>query len=271
MKRYRISAFSKRSGIPADTLRYYEKLKLIAPVRQDLNDYRTYDDHDLIMAMQLRMMRSVDVPLSLLHPDENPHTLSAIERHLTAEETNLTAHINALEAKRRRVQVLTSELEECRLSAGKCREVEYPETLNLDLPDEVTDDALAAMIARWQSNQPFIHLYCVLDEEELRAPGAGPMKARLGLGVLASYADRLNLPVDQHVVRKAPSQGVRCVLKVRDPLHPLPEEFLPLTQYLTETGRTTTGSWQYRIRFIDKQADGSQICYIAIRVNLCPL
>ena len=271
MKRYRISAFSRRSGISADTLRYYEKLGVVSAQRQTNNDYRSYDDHDLIMAAQLRMMRSVDAPLSLLTPQANPHTLDTFERHLAAEQESLTAQIDALSAKLRRVQVLSSELEECRLSAGKCREVEYPETLNLDLPDEMPDDALAAMIARWQSNQPFVHLYCMLDEDALRAPGEGPMQARLGFGVLADYAQRLDLPIGPPVVRKAPSQGVRCVLKVRDPLHPLPEEFLPLTQYLHETGRTTTGSWQYRIRFIDKQADGSQICYIAIRVNLCPL
>ena len=271
MKRYRISAFSKRSGIPADTLRYYEKLGLITPVRLCHNDYRTYDDYDLIISSQLRMMRSIDAPLSLLMPDARPHTLDTFERHLAAEKESLTMQLDALSAKLRRVEVLSRELEECRLSTGKCREIEYPETLHLRLPEESIGEDEAAVIACWQGAQPFVHLYCILDESALRLPGQGPMQARLGFGVLADYAKKLNLPVGTSVVHNPASSGVRCVLRLRDPLRPMPEEFLPLTQYLTETGRTTEGPWLYRIRFIDKQEDGSLICYAAMRVNVRPI
>ena len=271
MKRYRINEFSRRSGIPADTLRYYEKLGLITSVREGDNGYRTYDDSDMIIASQLRIMRGVDIPLSLLNPDAAPHSLDTFERHLITQSESLTAQIDALQAKLYRMQELSSHLKECRKYLNVCREIDYPETFNLDLPDKVTDDRLASMIAQWQSRQPFVHLYCTLDEEVLRNANSSPMQARLGLGVLPSYAKLFDLPVSPPVIRLAASRDIRCILKVRDPLHPLMEEFYPLTQYLKQTGSTTYGRWHYRLRFLDKQADGSQICYVAIRVNLRPL
>ena len=271
MKRYRISAFSRRSGIPADTLRYYEKLGLITSQRQEQNAYRTYDDSDLLLVSQLRMMRSVGIPLMLLAPTENPHTLDNIERHLQSEEAQLAAQIDALEAKLRRVQMLRREFDECKSMAGTCREAEYMETLNLTLPDGEPDDESARIIAAWQGCQPYVHLNCQLDEQTLKTTGNEPMTARLGFGVLAAYAEKLKLPLSPHVVHRPAAHGVRCVLKVRDPLHPTHEELLPLTQYLADTGRTTYGNWSYRIRFTDQQKDGSYISYIAIRVNTRPI
>ena len=271
MKRYRISDFSRRSGISADTLRYYEKLGLITSQRQDGNAYRTYDDRDLIMSSQLRMMRSMDMPLSLLKPDENPHTLDAIEHHLRITEKDLTRQIDALQNKLSRVRMLQSEFDECRRMAGVCREADYPETLNLILPDDAPDAEFAGVIAAWQSRQPYVHLNCFVDESELTSDTGAPMHAQLAFGVLASYAQKLELPVSPCVIRRPASRGVRCILRIQDPLRPRLREFQPLIQYLQETGRTTTGPWQYRIRFIDQQKDGIQVCYIAMRVNVCPL
>lgn len=270
MKRYRISDFSRRSGISCDTLRYYEKLGLITAQRQYGNAYRTYDDYDLIMSSQLRMMRSIDMPLSLLAPEENPHTLDAIEQHLHTEEQMLTRQLEALHSKLRRVRMLQREFDESRQLAGICREADYPETLNLILPDDAPDTEYAAVIAAWQSKQPYVHLNCFLNESPLTFPEDKPMNARLAFGVLASYAEEFSLPMVPGIIRRPASAGIRCILKVRDPLHPAPHEFLPLIQYLDATGRTTTGPWQYRIRFIDQQPDGTQICYIAMRVNVCP-
>ena len=79
MKRYKIHEFSRRSGVPSDTLRYYEKMGLLYSRREEQNSYRTYDDHDLLMVSQLRMMRGVDVPLSMLKYNEKPHALDTIQ------------------------------------------------------------------------------------------------------------------------------------------------------------------------------------------------
>jgi len=42
-----IKEMSEATGIPSDTLRYYDKLGIVSPKRQD-NGYRTYNETDFI-------------------------------------------------------------------------------------------------------------------------------------------------------------------------------------------------------------------------------
>lgn len=41
-----IKEVSKKYNIPTDTLRYYERIRLIPPVNRDHNGYRNYTDND---------------------------------------------------------------------------------------------------------------------------------------------------------------------------------------------------------------------------------
>ena len=269
MKRYKIREFSRRSGIPADTLRYYEKMGLLHSVREEQNAYRTYDDHDLITVSQLRMMRGVDVPLSMLKPDENPHALNSIQQHLLTEKDRLARQVDMLQSKLERVQVLLRELEECRQRVGLCRDLVYPETLNIYLTDKPVDDRLAELIASWQEHQPYVHPICYITAEEFHS-GAPTMTARPGLGIHIDYARKFGLSDALPVISKGEHPGVRCLLMLHDPLHPTREEFKPLLDYLGTTNRRIDGGVQYRIRFVDTRDDGTQVCYAAVRINTAP-
>ena len=266
MKRYKIREFSRRSGIPADTLRYYEKMGLLHSVREEQNSYRTYDDHDLITVSQLRMMRGVDVPLSMLRPSENPHALDTIQQHLQTEADGLTKQLEALQAKLSRVQVLLHEIDECRKNVGKCMEHVYLETYNLYLTDEPVDDRLADIIANWQEHQPYVHPICYITADEFHS-GADVMHAHPGFGILIDYAQQFGITATPPVISKGAHPGIRCLLKLRDPLHPTRAEFKPLLDYLDATNRKIDGGVQYRIRFVDTLEDGSKVCYAAVRIS----
>lgn len=41
-----IAEVSKKFGLPADTLRYYERIGLIPPVKRSSSGIRTYDETD---------------------------------------------------------------------------------------------------------------------------------------------------------------------------------------------------------------------------------
>lgn len=44
---FTIKEFSKTTGIPSSTLRYYEKENLIPSIKRGANGHRVYDENDL--------------------------------------------------------------------------------------------------------------------------------------------------------------------------------------------------------------------------------
>lgn len=60
----RIKEFSDKTGFSADTLRYYEKIGLIAPPLRDSAGHRVYSQTDLVRAEFLHRLRSTGMPIA---------------------------------------------------------------------------------------------------------------------------------------------------------------------------------------------------------------
>lgn len=56
-----IAAVSKKFDIPADTLRYYERVGIILPVTRDEKGYRDYTEYDLRWVYFAKVMRNAGV------------------------------------------------------------------------------------------------------------------------------------------------------------------------------------------------------------------
>lgn len=77
---YSIRQVSNLLCIPKDSLRYYDKLGLVSPKRGE-NNYRYYDDQDLIDLRYIEVMKFCGFSLSEIHelfqlkrkPDERNH------------------------------------------------------------------------------------------------------------------------------------------------------------------------------------------------------
>ncbi|WP_102028372.1 MerR family transcriptional regulator [Salirhabdus sp. Marseille-P4669] len=61
-KLYSIQEVSEKLGIPKDTLRYYDRIGLVSPTRDD-NLYRKYSMNDLIDLMNIQIMQYADFSL----------------------------------------------------------------------------------------------------------------------------------------------------------------------------------------------------------------
>lgn len=62
----RISKVSKRSGISADTLRYYERIGLLPEVNRGENGIRDFDELDLQRVEFIKCMRRAGLPINVL-------------------------------------------------------------------------------------------------------------------------------------------------------------------------------------------------------------
>lgn len=100
---YRIGAFSKLSGVTADTLYHYEKLKILVPLAVDqFTGYRYYDASQMITVNKILALKDAGFSLeeiaSILNEDmSTPRLLEMLENKAQLLETTLSEEHNRLE------------------------------------------------------------------------------------------------------------------------------------------------------------------------------
>lgn len=86
---YSIKQISKLAGISIRTLHYYDEIGLLSPARERSNDYRCYNDANLIRLQQILIYRELGIPLDQVkHILASPtfDVLQALEEHKSALE-----------------------------------------------------------------------------------------------------------------------------------------------------------------------------------------
>ena len=96
----RINEVEKMIGIPKKSIRFYESEGLLAPARENGNDYRTYGEAELCALRQIKLLRQLAVPIeSIRLLLRNELSLSAcMVDHSRNMERNITdlRHIAAI-------------------------------------------------------------------------------------------------------------------------------------------------------------------------------
>lgn len=113
MKSYRIGDVTKLLGISADTLRYYEKIRLLPAISRTDSGIRVYVDRDLsrlrFIRRAQRMQFSLKEIAELLKMRENPHTARDEVRLLTRSKlTEIEEHLDDLQFLRNELRLLLS-------------------------------------------------------------------------------------------------------------------------------------------------------------------
>jgi DNA-binding transcriptional MerR regulator len=63
---YSIAEAARRSGLSIDTLRYYERIKLVDPPERDAAGRRAYSDDDLVWLEFLTKLRTTGMPIRMM-------------------------------------------------------------------------------------------------------------------------------------------------------------------------------------------------------------
>ena len=83
---YKIGEVTKQLGFSADTLRYYEKIKLLPKVGRNSSGIREYDDKDISCLKFIQRAQKMNFSLreinDLLQMRENPQKVENEVRHL---------------------------------------------------------------------------------------------------------------------------------------------------------------------------------------------
>jgi len=119
---YKIGEVTERTGLSADTLRYYEKINLLPNVSRNTSGVRQYDDKDLSRLNFIKRAQRMDFSLEeikhLLTMREDPQHAKEEIRKLTASKlAEIETHLNDLSTMRDELTLL---LNLCRGSDEGC-------------------------------------------------------------------------------------------------------------------------------------------------------
>lgn len=103
-----ISQVSQKYGLPADTLRYYEKVGLIPPVHRTESGLRDYQPEDCNWVEFIKCMREAGLSIETLQKyvalfRKGNKTLAARKALLEAERERLQAQIKTLQSTLKRL------------------------------------------------------------------------------------------------------------------------------------------------------------------------
>jgi len=126
MSTCRIGYIVKKLGLSADTLRYYEKIKLLPRVSRNASGIREYDDKDISRLKFIQRAQKMNFSLAeisdLLKMRENPQKVRDSVRQLTADKlTEVEDHLQSLTTLRNELQLL---LNLCQSSKEGCPIIE---------------------------------------------------------------------------------------------------------------------------------------------------
>lgn len=126
MSLYRIGDVTKKIGLTADTLRYYEKIKLLPKVSRNTSGIREYDNKDISRLKFIQRAQKMNFSLSeisdLLKMRENPQKVRDEVRQLTADKLlEVDEHLQSLITLRSELQLL---LNLCQSSKEGCPIIE---------------------------------------------------------------------------------------------------------------------------------------------------
>jgi DNA-binding transcriptional MerR regulator len=101
---YSIAEAARRSGLSIDTLRYYERIKLVDPPARDAAGRRAYSDDDLAWLEFLTKLRTTGMSIKMMRE------YAQLRRHGDASSGRRMA---ILVEQRRSVRARIAELESC--------------------------------------------------------------------------------------------------------------------------------------------------------------
>ena len=122
MAHYRIGDVTRRLGLSADTLRYYERLGLLPPVSRSEGGARRYSERDLSRLGFIQRAKAMNFTLEeiaqLLEMRDDPQHARDQVRELTQQKlASVEAQVAALELLRRELTLLVNL---CRGAADGC-------------------------------------------------------------------------------------------------------------------------------------------------------
>ncbi|KAA0561481.1 MerR family DNA-binding transcriptional regulator [Rossellomorea aquimaris] len=96
---YKVSEFSKMTGLSKETLRYYAEIKLLEPVYIDpANNYRYYDNGSYLVGRLLVYLRRFNFSIQEMLTVVNDESFENLEQLIRAKKRDLESEIDRIQS-----------------------------------------------------------------------------------------------------------------------------------------------------------------------------
>lgn len=267
--KYRIGSFKELTGTPEGALRYYEKMGLMSPSRDRANDYRSYDELDLLRLVQIKQMSHFELSLNELPGESRGVSYASMcellgKRRLALEET---------------IKELYEKLARVKLHEEYFRQI-HPGDLRVQKANIrgiyrlfVTDPQVAIhpetpeIVRRWLSYMPYTHSTMRIPLTELRADAEGPYPVHIGIGLLERYFSESGETLREPIRYTPPNMCIYGTIAVEDPRGISRKDIAPFFSYMSENGLIPQDDMFGWILYITREED-RPMYYISLRIEV---
>ncbi|MDO4548802.1 MAG: MerR family transcriptional regulator [Clostridia bacterium] len=227
--RLRIGEFSRFTGCPEQTLRYYGEKGLLNPYRDPNNGYRYYTSLNLIELMQTRLFRKLDASMENIIGMQSG-ARDGIMEMFSKQRLMLESQINILENKLERLRRLEMRFDHQEHDV-------HPHSVGgvyrLMLSDEsvMSHPATAGIVRQWIDFMPYSHFTIIIPLESLNK-ASEIMDSQWGIGVIQRYESMLPEKPREPVRYYKKTRCVKAGMYLESPFHIKREELKPFYDYV---------------------------------------
>ncbi len=241
--RYTISSFAKMQGLTVDTVRQYEKKKIIIPYKDKINNYRYYSDYDVRNVSTCKFYSSLG--FSLTQASKMIDNMPANE--LSSLFAKQAHHVEQkLKFERARLNMLNKYNEYYKYIPDKINNfvvVHFPELARLPHSANETlvlDDSTTKEVKRWIDLLP-VTFYTRWIHYDIMSVASQPFKFEMSLTTDSKSASEFGLKLSKNTITTKPSDYIFTVIKKPD-LEPIDHfHFKPAMEYLNENNLKLSG------------------------------
>lgn len=193
--KYKIGEIAKWLNVPAETLRYYEKKRIITPVRDANNNYRYYDEWDVYNLLDYMRLRNYEFTMAetdKIKSNENfENYISEIDSKLSDFQDKILYYSQ-----------LASYTEEYKNSL----EIVQKKLWNIDIVEEFgyyyflqsDHDYFMPMITEWKRYSIFTNHIIFFNLQDVNCDSYNDTYS-WGFGIEKTWVDKLSLNLNQYV------------------------------------------------------------------------
>jgi DNA-binding transcriptional MerR regulator len=234
--RYKIGSFEHLTGIPRGSLRYYDKLELLQPQRDDVNSYRYYDEEDLIRLVQIRQYNGFGIQLDKLPTSHTEVDCSEMLNIFSKTRAELERTIELLNDKLARIKIHEMKMNAITRSEGISEPFQMGGIYRLFItdPEVANHPNTPGIVRRWMGHMPYTHSTIRIKLSDFNSCPEGPLPVDIGLGLLKRYFVELGEELIPPIHYSPVSTRIAYLVTTND-LHGITRDtFDPLMEYIAE-------------------------------------
>jgi DNA-binding transcriptional MerR regulator len=212
--KYKIGDVSKILNIPADTLRYYEKMNIVHPDKNYDNQYRSYMPWDINFLTECKRFRGFDFSLSeieeIMHHDNLDHfTEKFVERQQYFEDK--LKYYSLLVQKNKNI---VADLKNAKNEIGQYTFSQHPDMyyfLHRFNYQYVKKDTFGGIFESWTNYFPFIDFIVEMKMDDV-IDRNNNNNYSWGFSIEKEYANAFNIPFNNKVRHIEEMQCVSTII-----------------------------------------------------------